>query len=99
MDIVKLVYRPFAARAARRALVGRMRARLLPDAGRFTGSDIVRLLDAAWRRYDEAAGDLPAQPTRGSTMNVRLACFTFSFFNELLAAGTERQYAIELVAD
>lgn len=32
-------------------------------------------------------------------MNVRLACFTFSFFEELLASGTEKTYAIELVAD
>jgi hypothetical protein len=32
-------------------------------------------------------------------MNVRLACFTFSFFEELLRMGTERSYAIELVSD
>lgn len=32
-------------------------------------------------------------------MNLRLACFTIAFFDALLAAGTEREYAIELVAD
>ena len=32
-------------------------------------------------------------------MNVKLACFTMSFFNALLGIGTERAYAIELVAD
>jgi L-2-amino-thiazoline-4-carboxylic acid hydrolase len=32
-------------------------------------------------------------------MNVRLACFTMSFFNALLAIDTDREYAIELVAD
>jgi ubiquinone biosynthesis protein len=32
-------------------------------------------------------------------MNVRLACFTMSFFDALLAIDTEREYAIELVAD
>jgi ubiquinone biosynthesis protein len=32
-------------------------------------------------------------------MNLRLACFTLSFFDELLAAGTDRPHAIELVAD
>jgi ubiquinone biosynthesis protein len=32
-------------------------------------------------------------------MNLRLAHFTFSFFEELLAMGMERTYAIELVAD
>jgi hypothetical protein len=39
------------------------------------------------------------EPTIGSRMNVRLACFTMSFFNALLAIDTERGYAIELVAD
>jgi len=32
-------------------------------------------------------------------MNVRLACFTMSFFNSLVAINTDRGYAIELVAD
>ncbi len=99
MDTVKLIYESLTKRAARRALVGRVRTRVSPDKGRFVRADVTRLLDAAWQRYDDAVGSLPAQPTAGSTMNVRLACFTFSFFEELLAAGTERQYAIELVAD
>ena len=99
MDMVKLLYEPISKRAARRALLGRTRARLWPEKGRFTRSDVKRLLDAAWRRYDEVLSDLPEQPTRGSTMNVRLACFTFSFFEQLLATGAEREYAIELVAD
>jgi hypothetical protein len=34
-----------------------------------------------------------------SRMNVRLACFTMTFFNTLLATGAEREYATELVAD
>ena len=99
MDIVKPIYEPLTKRAGRRALLGRMRARESPDAGRFTPSDVGALLDAAWRRYDASVVGLPTQPTMGSTMNVRLACFTFSFFEELLAMGTEREYAIELVAD
>jgi ubiquinone biosynthesis protein len=32
-------------------------------------------------------------------MNVRLACFTMSFFNALLETGVDREYATELVAD
>ena len=99
MNIVKLIYAPLSARAAKRALLGRTRAREAPDKGRFTRSDVTRRIDASWRRYDEAVGSLPLQPTRGGTMNVRLACFTFSFFEELLATGTERGYAIELVAE
>ncbi|MEO9130841.1 MAG: L-2-amino-thiazoline-4-carboxylic acid hydrolase [Sphingomonas sp.] len=42
---------------------------------------------------------MPDEPTIGSGMNVRLACFTMSFFDALLAIGTDREYAIELVAD
>jgi ubiquinone biosynthesis protein len=99
MDWVKIVYRPIARRAARRALVGRVRDRSASSRGRFTRADARRLLDGSWLRYDQASPTLAPQPTLGSAMNVRLACFTFSFFEELLAAGTERSYAIELVAD
>lgn len=53
----------------------------------------------AWRRYEGGAPTLAKQPTAGSTMNVHLACFTFSFFEALLAEGVEREYAIELIAD
>ena len=55
-------------------------------------------MKTAWVDYAERAGKLPPEPTVGSRMNVRLACFTMSFFNALLASGTEREYAIELVA-
>lgn len=99
MDWVKLIYKSAAKKAARRILVGRMRSRLAPDRGRFTGSDVDRLLDEAWARYDERALRLPPQPTIGSAMNVRLACFTLAFFESLLRAGAERPYAIELVSD
>jgi hypothetical protein len=99
MDYVKLVYRPWASRAARQALVGRVRARGAPGRGRFRRSDVDDLLRTAWRDYAEREGKLPDEPTVGSRMNVRLACFTMSFFNALLATGTERDYATELVAD
>ena len=99
MDVVKLIYEPLTTRAGCRGLVGRVRVPSSPEKGRFTRADVTRLLGAAWKRYDEAVGTLPSQPTIGSAMNVRLACFTFSFFEELLAAGTPREYAIELVAD
>jgi hypothetical protein len=99
MDYVKFIYRPLTARAARQVLVGRSRARQSPDRGRFTHADVDGLLKAAWLRYAEDAGKLPTEPTVGSRMNVRLACFTMSFFNALRAIDTERGYAIELVAD
>ena len=99
MDYVKFIYRPLAARAAHHVLVGRNRARQSADRGRFTRADVDDLLKTAWVHYAERVGKLRPEPTVGSRMNVRLACFTMSFFNALLAIGTDRQYAIELVAD
>ena len=93
------VYRRLAARAARQALVDPNRSQKSPDRGRFTRADVDTLLKAAWRDYAGRVVKLPPEPTFGSRMNVKLACFTMSFFNALLEIGTERSYAIELVAD
>jgi hypothetical protein len=99
MDWVRLIYQPLTARAARRVLVGRVRSRQAPEAGRFTRADADRFLKTAWTRYRERTPELAPQPTIGSTMNVRLACFTMSFFDALLAESVERDYAIEIIAD
>lgn len=99
MDYVKFIYRPLAGHAARRTLVGRNRARQSPERGRFTRADVNDLLKTAWVQYTEREGTLPPEPTVGSRMNVRLACFTMSFFDALLIIGIDREYAIELVAD
>ncbi len=99
MDLVNLFYQPWTRRVARRVLVGRLRARSAPDHGRLTRGDVDGFLTAAWRGYAEHASALTPQPTVGSTMNVRLACFTLSFLHALLAKGIDREYAIELVAD
>ncbi len=99
MDVVRLLYQPWTTRVARRVLSGRLRARTEAERGRFTRGDVDRLLMEAWRRYEGGAPTLAKQPTAGSTMNVHLACFTFSFFEALLAEGVEREYAIELIAD
>jgi hypothetical protein len=85
MDYVKFIYRPLAARAAHHVLVGRHRVRQSPDRGRFTRADVDDLLKSAWVHYAERVGKLRPEPTVGSRMNVRLACFTMSFFNALLA--------------
>jgi hypothetical protein len=99
MDYVKFIYRPLAARAARHVLVGRWRAPQSPDRGRFTREDVDGLLKRAWVDYSKRAERVAPEPTVGSRMNVRLACFTMSFFEALRAVGTEREYAISLVAD
>jgi hypothetical protein len=99
MDFVRLIYRPLAGHAARQVLVGRPRAQQLPERGRFTRAEVNGLLKVAWVRYTETVGKLPSEPTLGSRMNVRLACFTTSFFDALLEINIDRGYAIELVAD
>ncbi len=99
MDGVRLLYRPLAGLAAHRVMIGRLRSRGAADRGRFTRTDVDGLLRVAWSRYGERGGTLPPQPTIGSAMNVRLACFTMSFFDALLEKDIERTYAIELIAD
>ena len=99
MDYVKLLYRPLATRAARHVLVGRNRAPQSPDRGRCTLGEVNALLKKAWIDYAARAKKLSPEPTVGSRMNVRLACFTMAFFEALLAVGTDRKYVIDLVAD
>lgn len=99
MDVVGVLYPPLMKHAARRVLVGRPRTLQAPERGRFTRAEVNQFLETAWARYRERVRTLPSQPTIGSTMNLRLACFTMSFFDALLAEGTERAYAIELIAD
>jgi hypothetical protein len=99
MDYVKFIYRPLTTHAARHVLVGRNRAPLSPEQGRFTREDVDDLLKTAWVDYAMRSVKLSTEPTVGSRMNVRLACFTMSFFDALLAIGTDRAYAIEIVAD
>jgi hypothetical protein len=99
MDYVKFKYRPLATHAARHVLVGRNRAPQSPDHGRFTRGDVDNLLKNAWLDYATRSEKLSPEPTVGSRMNVRLACFTMASFEALLAVGTDREYAIDLVAD
>lgn len=99
MDFVRLLYRPLAKRAARHVLIGRVRAPQSPGEGRFTRDNVDDLLNGAWVDYAMRSKKLSREPTIGSRMNVRLACFTMSFFEALMAAGTDRDYAIELISD
>ena len=75
--------RPFR-RAAQQTLVGRNRSAGHPERGRFTETDLDRL---------------PAEPGLGPKMNIRLACATFAFYQQLTANGTEPEHAIELIGD
>lgn len=80
-------------------IVGRSRSRSDPTAGRFTRPEVIRIVDAAFTRFEQHVPDLPSEPTTGSRQNVTLAALTLSFLEALEDDGIERGYAIELTGD
>lgn len=97
--LLKLIYKPVMKWAARRALVGRNRCRERAEDSRFNRAEVDRLLENAWRNFDQLAPTVPREPTVGNRMNMMLACMSLSFFRALQTVGVERGYAIELFAD
>lgn len=91
--------RPLIKALATRALVGRNRSPRDDTAGRFTRSEAVGLVEAAFSRFESRVSGLPSEPTLGSRQNVMLAALTLSFLEALEAAGIERRYAVELTSD
>jgi hypothetical protein len=91
--------KPFVRAVARRALAGRGRSRSDPTAGRFTRSQVSRILNVGFGLFERRMPDLPSEPTLGSRQNVLLAALTLSFLEALEADGIERGYAIELTGD
>lgn len=89
----------FVRGVARRAITGRNRSRSDPTAGRFTRSQISRIVNDAFFRFERQVPELPSEPTLGSRQNVILAALTLSFLEALEADGIERGYAIELTGD
>lgn len=99
MNLAPVILKPVLRRAARRAWIGRNRAQGQPEVGRFTASDVDRLLRQTWRNYAELSPSQPHEPTSGSRQVIILACVTLAAFRALLSEGVARDYAIELVAD
>jgi ubiquinone biosynthesis protein len=99
MNAVNLIYKPVMKWAAHRALVGRNRSRHEPEQGRFTRADVDHIIDETWQNFEQLAPSVPREPTVGNRMVMLLACMTASCFRSLMAAGVERDYAIELFAD
>jgi hypothetical protein len=91
--------KPVARVAARRALQGRSCSRTDPTAGRFTRTQIARIVNVAFTRFELQVPGLPSEPTIGSRQNVILAALTLGFLEALERDGIERGYAIELTAD
>jgi L-2-amino-thiazoline-4-carboxylic acid hydrolase len=98
MNLLISIQKPFIARAARQAWVGKNRSRNRPDKGRFTVNEVDEILKKAWQATNHLATTLE-EATIGSRMNVRFACFSYFALTVLLAREIERQYAIELIVD
>jgi hypothetical protein len=88
--------KPFVRGVARRAIAGRNRSRSDPTAGRFTPSQVSRIVNGGFERFERQVPGLPSEPTLGSRQNVILAALTLSFLEALEADGIQRDYAIEL---
>jgi hypothetical protein len=97
--LLKMIYRPVIKRAARASLVGRNRDRQRLEKGRFTRTEVDKILDQVWQGYDQLAPFIPHEPKLGNRMNMLLACVTLSCLRVMLSTGVERKYAIELIGD
>lgn len=97
--LLKLIYRPVTRQAARAGLLGRSRDRHNPDKGRFAPAEVDNILKKVWQTYDQLAPFVPQEPKLGNRMNMLLSCVTLACFRVLLATGTVREYAIELIGD
>lgn len=97
--LVKIIYRRTIGRAACTSLVGRLRDRERQDEGRFTRQQVDELLKETWAAYDQLAPHVPHEPKIGNRLNMLFAAMTLAFLHVLVARGTGRAYAIELVGD
>ena len=98
-SVVTWIYLPVTRRAARSALVGRGRDRLHSEKGRFIRPEVDVLIKQAWQRYDGMSRFVPREPRIGNRMNMLLACVTLACLQEMVSAGIERAYAVELIGD
>jgi hypothetical protein len=65
--------RPYGRRVASRAITGRNRSRTDPTVGRFTRSQINRIVNAGFEGFARQVSGLRSEPTLGSRQNVLLA--------------------------
>ncbi len=100
-NLLKIVLKPVIHWAVQRSLAGRVRSPQQPEKGRFTRADVNNILRQAWGNHDELAPQalLQQELSVGNKIVLLLACVTFSFFQSLLAADIDRQYALELTGD
>ncbi len=82
-SIVRLL-RPLLAWAIRRAMKDRLPSRELKG-----------MVQGAWRTYAGLAQDLPAEPTLGARLMLRLAALTVALFKAMVTAGLTEAEARE----
>ena len=81
--MIKLL-RPMLAPAMRRVLQDR-----------FSLGELEQVIQGMWRNYDDLAQDLPAEPTLGARIMVRLAAMTVGLHESLREAGLTEEEAGE----
>jgi len=88
-------------RAAVQILEGRYIDRTQPEKGRFTRTQVKRLLARTWLNLEELLpnANLDQQETLGNRQNVFLAAATHAAYRTFLNSGIEAEYAIELISD
>lgn len=98
---IKIAFKPSIKWAANRILKGRYLDREQLNRGRFTQTDVNRILDRTWQNYDELAPTAHVEQlkTLGNRQNKLLGVVTHGIYRALLEEGLEKEYATELVAD
>jgi hypothetical protein len=98
---LKVTYKPAVKWAANRILKGRYLDRAELEKGRFTQTDIDRILDKTWRNYDELAPTAHVEllKTQGNRQNKLLGVLTHGLYRALLDEGVVAEYATELTSD
>jgi hypothetical protein len=99
--LVKLAYKPIVRWAAYRILQGRYLDREQTNKGRFTRTEVNRIIDKTWHNFDELVpvAHVERYKNLGNRQNVLLGVLTHALYRALLEAGLEKDYATELVSD
>lgn len=98
MYFLKILLKWLFRWAGDRAFVGRYVDRQEPRQGRFTRSDLNRILDAMIQHFETLLpkANIRRFETLGGRMNVMLGVASLAMYKALLDDGIERDYAIEL---
>jgi hypothetical protein len=87
--------------AGKRALVGRHIDRQKPHKGRFTTTDLDRILESTVLAFETlmSRANIRRFESLGNRMNVMLGVASLAMYKALQKEGIEREYAVELFTD